>query len=68
MQKQQSQRLDAAEMIFQLRPAAVSGSVHCSRNPQISFFRKTFIKNESYDIIHIFKNYFTTVFLVFSHK
>ena len=68
MQKQLSERLDAAEMIIQLRPAAVSGSVHCSRNPQTFFFRKTFIKNESYYIIHIFKNYFTIVFLVFNHQ
>ena len=66
MQKQQSQRLDAAEMIFQLRPVAVSGFMHCSRNPQNSFFNKTFIKNESHDTIHIPKNYFVTVFSVFS--
>ena len=40
--------------------------VHCLRNPQISFFIKTFIKNGSHCTIHTFKNYFTTVFLVFS--
>ena len=68
MQKQQSQRLDAAEMIFQLRPAAVSELVHCLRNSQTFFFSKTFIKNESHDTIYTFKNYFITVFLVFSHQ
>ena len=68
MQKQQSQRLDAVEMIFQLRPAAVSEFVHCLRNSQTFFFSKTFIKNESHDTIYTFKNDFTTVFSVFSHQ
>ena len=40
--------------------------VHCLQDPQTSFFIKTFIKNVSHDTIHIFKNYFTTVFSVFS--
>ena len=66
MQKQQSERLDAAEMIFQLRPVAVSEFVHCLWNPQTFFFSKTFIKNESHDTIYTFKNYFITVFLVFN--
>ena len=34
--------------------------------PQTSFFNKTFIKNGSHDTIHTFKNYFATVFLIFS--
>ena len=68
MQKQQSECLDAAEMIFQLRPAAVSEFVHCLQNTQTFFFSKTFIKNESHDTIYTFKNYFTTVFSVFSHR
>ena len=42
MQKQQSQRLDAAEMIFQLRPAAVSEFVHCLQNSQTFFFQQNF--------------------------
>ena len=46
-----SERLDTAEMIFQLHPASVSGSVHCSWDPQISFFSKTFIKNGSHSTI-----------------
>ena len=68
MQKQLSERWDAAEIIFQLRPAAVNEFMHCLRNPQTFFFSKTFIKNKSYDTIHTFKIYFTTVFLVFSHQ
>ena len=68
MQKQLSEHLDAAEMIFQLRLEAVNEFVHCLRNPQTFFFSKIFIKNESYDTIHTFKIYFTTVFLDFSHQ
>ena len=35
-------------------------------DPQISFFINFFIKNGSHSTIHTFKNYFTTVFSVFS--
>ena len=42
------------------------GLVYCSRDPQISLFSNFFIKNESHDTIHTFKNYFVTVFSVFS--
>ena len=42
--------------------------VHCSRDLQTSFFNKIFIKNGSHSNIHAFKNYFATVFLVFSNK
>ena len=42
------------------------GLVYCSRDPQISLFSNFFIKNESHDTIHAFKNYFVTVFSVFS--
>ena len=42
--------------------------VHYAQDPQTSFFIQTFIKNESYDTIHTFKNYFTTVFLVFNFQ
>ena len=34
-------------------------------DPQISFFSNFFIKNRSHDTIHIFKNYFSTVFFSF---
>ena len=44
------------------------GSVHCLRDPQTSFFNKIFIKNRSYDTIHIFKNYFVKVFSVLIFK
>ena len=72
MQKQLSERLDAAEMIFQLRQVAVSRFMHCSRNPQTSFFNKTFIKNESHYIIHIsvisdIQTYHKYFFFFFSH-
>ena len=42
------------------------GPVHCSRDPQTSFFNTTFIKNGSHSTIHTLKNYFATVFSVFS--
>ena len=32
------------------------------------FFSKIFIKNESHDTIHTFKNYFATVFSIFNNK
>ena len=50
-----------------------SCDLHCSmglmyylQDPQTSFFNKTFIKNGSDDTIHIFKNYFATIFSVFN--
>ena len=46
--------------------AFLMGLVHSSRDPQTYFFNKTFIKNRSHDTIHIFKNYFIIVFLVFN--
>ena len=42
------------------------GLVHYSRDPQTHFFNKIFIKNKSHGTIHIFKNYFTIVFSIFS--
>ena len=51
---------------FSLRLHYLVCPVHCSRDPQISFFNKTFIKNGSHSTIHTFKNYFATVFSVFS--
>ena len=42
------------------------GPMYCSRDPQISLFSNFFIKNESHDTIHTFKNYFTIIFSVFS--
>ena len=40
--------------------------MHYSRDPQIFFFSKIFIKNGSHGTIHTFKNYFVIVFSVFS--
>ena len=37
-------------------------------DPQISLFSQFFIKNESHGTIHTFKNYFATVFSVFSFQ
>ena len=37
-------------------------------DPQIPLFSNFFIKNESYDTINTFKNYFTTVFSVFNFQ
>ena len=48
--------------------ATLVGPVHCSRDPQTSFFSNFDVKNRSHGIIHIFKNYFTIVFLIFSKK
>ena len=42
--------------------------MHCLQDSQISFFNKTFIKNESHGIIHTFKNYVVTVFSIFSFQ
>ena len=44
------------------------GLVHCLRDLQTSFFNKTFIKNGSHSIIHIFKNDFAIVFSIFSFQ
>ena len=44
------------------------GPVYCSQEPQTSFFNKIFIKNGSHDTIYIFKNYFATMFLIFSFQ
>ena len=40
---------------------------HCSWDPQ-SFYLEKNIKNGSYGTIHTFKNYFGTMFLVFSFQ
>ena len=46
--------------------ALFSGSVYCSWDLQTSFFNNFFIKDESHRTIHTFKNYFSTIFSVFS--
>ena len=46
----------------------LSGSCALFTRPTSTFFNKIFIKIGSYDTIHIFKNYFVTVFSVFNNK
>ena len=68
-------RLDAkrvsAFFFFLLSTAKVDFFNHeqCIRalfmDPQILLFINFFIKNESHGTIHIFKNYFATVFFIF---
>ena len=41
-----------------------SAQMHCSWVSQIPLFNHFFIKNESYDTIHTFKNYSATMFSV----
>ena len=45
-------------------------SAHCTlfTDPQISLFSNFFIKNRSHGTIHIFKNYFATVFFSFNFQ
>ena len=45
-----------------------SAPVYCSRDPQTLLFGNFFIKNGSHGTIHTFKNYFSTVFSVFSFQ
>ena len=45
------------------------GPVYCSWDPQVLYSaKKKNFKFGSYDTIHIFKNYFVTVFSIFSNK
>ena len=50
------------------RSSVNSTLVHCSRVPQTQLFINFFIKNGSHSTIHTFKNYFATMFLVFSFQ
>ena len=44
------------------------GLMHYLQDPQTSLFYNFFIKNRPYGTIHTFKNYFVTVFSVFSFQ
>ena len=44
------------------------GPVYCSWDPQILYSGKKNFKTGSHNTIHIFKNYFATVFLVFNFQ
>ena len=48
--------------------ALFSGSRALFLGLTTSFFNKIFIKNRFHGTIHIFKNYFTTVFLIFNFQ
>ena len=54
--------LDSAFSCF----ACLCLRVHCLHDLQISHFNNFFIKNGSHDTLHTFKNYFVTIFSVFS--
>ena len=63
-----SVRLGSAFYASQQTIFALSGFRALFTDPQIFFFNKINIKNESHGTIHTFKNYFATVFLVFSFQ
>ena len=44
----------------------IGETVYWSQDQQTSLFSNFFIKNGSYGTIHIFKNYFITVFSIFN--
>ena len=61
-----SERLDMPVSTFSLAFGVLCESRDGTH--KLFFFNKTFIKNGFHDTIHTFKNYFTTVFSVFSNK
>ena len=63
-------RLSTFNLFFLRRvfDAFLVGPVYCLWDPQTSFFNKIFIKNGSHDTIYIFKNYFATIFSIFSFQ
>ena len=58
--------LASAAVVDQVSNEQYSAPVHCSWVLKTSPFSNFFIKNGSHSTIHTFKNYFTTVFSVFS--
>ena len=63
-----SVNLNCVENVFQRVCVLNSGSRAPVTVPTNMKFSKIFIKTESHGTIHIFKNYFATVFSVFSNK
>ena len=61
-------RLDRAEKCFQLHCAFFSESRALFTGPASTLFSKKNFKTGSHGTIHRFKNYFVTVFSVFSNK
>ena len=46
----------------------LEGLVQCSRDPQVLYLEKKNFKTGFHSTIHIFKNYFATMFSVFSFQ
>ena len=46
----------------------IVGPVYCSRDSQTIFSKKKNFKTGSYNTVYTFKNYFVTVFLIFSFQ
>ena len=63
-----SVNLNCVENVFQRVCVLNSGSRALVTVPTNMKFSKIFIKTESHGTIHTFKNYFATVFSVFSNK
>ena len=60
--------LDSTDIQTQLRLAFFEGPTVLFMGPASTEKRKSNFKTESHNTIHIFKNYFTTVFSVFSFQ
>ena len=60
--------MDRVEKCFQLRYAFFNGSRALFMGPASTLFSKKNFKTESHGTIHTFKNYFVTIFSVFSNK
>ena len=58
--------LESWLLTFLCEQCTPMGLVHYSRDPQTLLFSNFFIKNGSHGTIHTFKNYFATVFSIFS--
>ena len=60
--------VNSSRILLTFQPLFINlmGPVNSARDLQTSFFSNFFIKNGSYGIIHTFKNYFATVFSIFS--
>ena len=54
--------------VFSCVMCFLMGPVHRSRDPQVLYLAKKNFNTRSYGTIHTFKNYFATIFAVFSNK
>ena len=62
-----SEPLDSVSNVSINVQAFFLGSIHCSQDPQVFFYKNNF-KIESHGIINTFKNYFTIAFSIFNNK